>query len=48
MANKTKAIRSIEEKMDGIETGSIRYKALENAKNFKTSWIGLGEILHEV
>lgn len=45
---KSKTIRTIEEKMAKIEPGSLRYQALEAARNFKASWIGLGQILFTV
>ncbi|MCX5715554.1 MAG: hypothetical protein NTV07_01580 [Candidatus Omnitrophica bacterium] len=32
---KTKAIKGIEKKMEGVEEGSYRYHVLESAKNFK-------------
>lgn len=45
---KTKAIRNIEDRMAGIESSDIRYKVLESAKGFKTSWINLGQSLFTV
>ena len=45
---KTKSIEVIEKKMAGVEEDSIRYKILESAKSFKTSWIGLGQALYSV
>ncbi|HAJ57153.1 MAG TPA: hypothetical protein DCL35_05225 [Candidatus Omnitrophica bacterium] len=45
---KTRSIRNIEQKMAGVEPGSIRYNVLEAAKNFKSSWIALGQILYMV
>ncbi|MCX5707128.1 MAG: hypothetical protein NTW13_05710 [Candidatus Omnitrophica bacterium] len=45
---KTKSIRSIEEKMQGLDSSSLRYHILESAKNFKTSWIELGRSLYSV
>ena len=45
---KTKSLQRLEEKMDGIEEGSIRYRVLQSAKNFKTSWIELGQALYSV
>ncbi|MBI5872885.1 MAG: hypothetical protein HZB36_01920 [Candidatus Omnitrophica bacterium] len=45
---KTRSIRNIEQKMAGIEPGSMRYNVLEAAKNFKSSWIALGQILYTV
>ncbi len=45
---KTRSIRNIEQKMAGIEPGSLRYNVLEAARNFKSSWIALGQILYTV
>ena len=45
---KTKSLERLEEKMTGIEEGSIRYRVLQSAKNFKTSWIDLGGALYSV
>lgn len=43
-----RSLRSIEEKMEGLDTGSLRYQILQSAKNFKTSWIELGRALYSV
>ncbi len=45
---KTKSIRTIEQKMAGIDTDSMRHHILESAKGFKTSWISLGQALYTV
>jgi len=45
---KTKSLKSIEEKMEGLDSGSLRYHILESAKNFKSSWIELGRSLYSV
>ncbi|MFC1570578.1 hypothetical protein ACFL4E_02220 [Candidatus Omnitrophota bacterium] len=45
---KTKAIRNLEEKMEDMTPDSLRYKVLDSAKDFKTSWIELGQILYTV
>ena len=45
---KTKAIDSIEKKMDQMNADELRYQVLRSAKNFKSSWIGLGQILYTV
>jgi hypothetical protein len=45
---KTKTLERIEEKMGGIDRDSIRYRVLQSAKNFKTSWIELGQALYSV
>ena len=43
---KTKSLESIEGKMRDMDEASIRYRILQNAKNFKTSWIELGRALY--
>ncbi|MDD5019057.1 MAG: hypothetical protein PHH75_05805 [Candidatus Omnitrophica bacterium] len=45
---KSKSIRNIEQKMEGLEPGSLRYQVLAASKNFKSSWINLGQILYTV
>ena len=45
---KTKSLNAIEEKMADVDKGSLRYKILSSAKNFKTSWIDLGQSLYSV
>ncbi|MBL7068869.1 MAG: hypothetical protein ISS34_03330 [Candidatus Omnitrophica bacterium] len=45
---KTKTIESIEKRMDNIEPDTLRYRILQNARNFKTSWIDLGQALYSV
>lgn len=45
---KTKSLEAIEEKMSGMDTESLRFQILQNAKSFKTSWIGLGQALYSV
>ncbi len=45
---KTKSLRNIEQKMEGLDSGSLRYHILESAKNFKCSWIELGRSLYSV
>jgi len=45
---KTKSIRSIEQKMEEVSPDSLRYQVLVRAKEFKTSWIELGQILYTV
>ena len=42
----TKSLEGISHKMEGVEEGSIRYRILQSAKNFKTSWIDLGQSLY--
>jgi len=47
-AARTKALETIEQRMQGLEEGSLRYHVLECSKNFKTSWIELGRSLYSV
>jgi len=48
MEIKTKSIEALEQKMSEMDSESIRHQILENAKGFKTSWIGLGQMLYTV
>lgn len=48
MANKSKSLQDIEEKMGGLDVSSLRYHVLESARNFKTSWVELGRSLYAV
>lgn len=45
---KTKSVRDIEQKMEGMDKESLRYHILESAKGFKTSWVELGRALYSV
>ncbi len=45
---KTKSIERIEARMGGMDHDSIRYRVLQSAKNFKTSWVELGQALYSV
>ena len=45
---KTKSLGAIEERMETIDKDSLRYRVLETAKRFKTSWIELGQALSTV
>jgi hypothetical protein len=45
---KPKSLQNIEEKMSGLDAGSLRYHVLESAKNFKISWVELGRSLYSV
>jgi len=47
-AIKTKSLKNIEQKMQDLDRDSLRYRILESAKNFKTSWIQLGQALYTV
>ena len=45
---KTKSLERLEGRMTNLAPDSLRYKVLESAKNFKTSWIELGGALYSV
>jgi hypothetical protein len=45
---KTKSMEHIEERMARLDTGSLRHHVLECAKEFKSSWIKLGEALYRI
>lgn len=45
---KTKSLRNIEQKLSQLEPESMRYKVLYAAKNFKGSWLALGQYLYTV
>jgi len=45
---KTRSLERIEKKMAGIDEDSIRYRVLKSAKNFKSSWMDLGQSLYQV
>ena len=45
---KTKTLERIEEKMQNMDENSLRYQILQKVKNFKTSWISLGQALYSV
>lgn len=47
-AIKHKSLENIEQKMRDIDEHSLRYQVLQNAKNFKSSWIELGRALYTV
>ena len=44
----SKSLEQIEERMAGLEPGTIRHEALQAAKRFKSSWIELGRVLWAV
>ena len=44
----SKSLKNIQEKMESLDVGSLRYHILESAKNFKCSWIELGRSLYSV
>lgn len=43
-----KSITNIEQKMENMDENSLRYQILKSAKDFKTSWIHLGQALYSV
>jgi len=45
-AAKTRSLEKIEQKMEDMDKGSLRYRVLESAKRFKTSWIELAQALY--
>jgi hypothetical protein len=45
---KTRSIEKIERRMDAIDPNSMRYRVLRKVKDFKASWIGLGQALYAV
>ncbi|MFA5146283.1 MAG: hypothetical protein WC515_02755 [Candidatus Omnitrophota bacterium] len=45
---KTRSLEEIEKKMEGMDEDSMRYRVLNSAKNFKTSWVELGQSLYSV
>ncbi|MDD5449916.1 MAG: hypothetical protein PHO42_04885 [Candidatus Omnitrophica bacterium] len=45
---KTKSLERLEQRMDSVDKGSFRYQVLDHARNFKTSWISLGQALYTV
>lgn len=44
----TKSLSGIEKRMEDLDEGSIRFRILQSAKNFKISWIELGQSLYAV
>lgn len=48
MNARTKGLERLERSMESLDQGSLRYKVLETAKRFKTSWIDLAQILFTV
>ena len=45
---KTKSIQNLEERMEALEPGSLRYLTLDSARSFKSSWIELGQALFAI
>ena len=46
--NRTKGLDAIQSRMQGLNPSSLRYQALDSAKNFKSSWIELGQLLYSI
>ena len=46
--SKTKSLKTIEDRLAGLEEGSLRHRALAAARDFKMSWLQLGEVLHQI
>ncbi len=44
----TRSLERIEERMHSLDEDSMRYKILESAKSFKSSWMDLGQALYSV
>ena len=47
-AQKSKSIQNLENRMGNLEPDSLRFKVLDAAKSFKSSWIELGQYLFTV
>ncbi len=45
---RSRSLEKIERRMAELEPGSMRYQVLASARDFKASWIGLGQILYTV
>lgn len=45
---KPKSIANLEDRMGSLSPDSLRYRVLESAKDFKSSWIELGQYLYTV
>ncbi len=45
---RSKAVSRIEQRMRGVDEHSLRYSLLKIAKDFKTSWVELGQALYPV
>lgn len=45
---KTASLRKIESRMEDMDENSLRYQILQSSKDFKTSWIKLGQALYSV
>jgi hypothetical protein len=47
-ALKARSLEKIEHKMEGLDENSVRYRVLRSVKNFKASWMDLGQALYTV
>ncbi len=47
-AQKSKSLQDIELRMETLDPSSFRYKVLDSAKGFKSSWVELGQYLFTV
>lgn len=45
---KTKSLQNIERQMGELDPASFRYRVLDAARGFKSSWIDLGQLLYSV
>jgi len=45
---KTKSLEKLEHRMEGLDENSVRYRVLQSVKNFKSSWMDLGQALYTV
>ncbi len=43
---KSRSLDNLEQKLQSVEENSLRHHILQNAKNFKTSWVELGRALY--
>lgn len=44
----SKSLDAIQSRMEGLSPASYRYRALDAAKHFKSSWIELGQLLYSI
>jgi len=47
-ALKARSLEKIEHKMEGLDENSVRYRVLQSVKDFKASWMDLGQALYTV
>jgi hypothetical protein len=45
---RTRSLEKIEHRMEGLDENSVRYRVLQSVKNFKVSWMDLGQALYAV